>query len=145
MEKKETAVAPLQIDNTQAGIVVNGMFGIPQGEFELVSGNYLNFEVGQTYNVVLMGLVDGSDYNDRNKIVPESAVELVTSNGSEVINQDAVMISTVKKLRDQGKQFPCMLRIYCNGIRQNSKGKDYKDLSIAYAPITQAILDAIGA
>lgn len=138
------AVATIEIGNTEAGMIAHGSMNIPSGEFEMVSGNYLKFEVGQTYNVVCLGLIDATDFNDKTRIVPEGAASLVTSNGVEVVNQDVVMMSTVKKLKEQGKTFPCILRIYNNGVRQNAKGKEYADLQIGYRPITQDILNAIG-
>ena len=143
---QKTAKTELQVadlNTTQMMAIAQGGMSLPSSEFELVSGNYLKFEPNQLVTLVCTGLVEGADYNDKDKMIPDSAGEFITAGGATVINQDAVMVATLKRLKEQGREFPCILQVYNKGNRVNAKGKEYADLAIGRKDITPEILAAI--
>ena len=77
---------------------------------------------------------DVSDYNDREKIITEGAVTGINiAEGCPYVIGDAVILSTMKKIRSNG-DLPCILRITYTEEKKGDNGK-YKKFSILRLPI----------
>lgn len=147
MSKKETtAVSTITVTDAQAAEITAHVMNLPTaGNFTLETSNYLKLEPGETYNFVCRGLTDGTDFNDKEKDVENGAVEIVY-NGLTMKNQDAALLGTVKRMIQQGRALPCLLRVYVETEkRKNARGQEYLGMKIASAPITPEIMNALSA
>lgn len=119
-------------------LFAQNMDAFEPSNFEILSGSYIKFEQGVIYDCVALGLVSAPDYNDNSKTIENGAVELLMNNGQIMTNSDVVMLESMKRYVNSGKQFPIGLRVTNKGTRQNAKGKDYADLNILGLQLTEA-------
>lgn len=103
---------------------------VPVKEMTKVAGDaYLEFEEGEMTILLCMGIAKDAlpSKTEQGKMV--DAVSFRNRENNELINADTVMVSTVKRLQEQGRTFPMFMNVYCRGEKRSAKGT-YKDLEI---------------
>jgi hypothetical protein len=103
---------------------------VPVKEMTKVAGDaYLEFEAGEMIILLCMGIAKDAMPSKKEVGTMVDAVSFRNRENNELINADAVMVSTVKRLQEQGRTFPMFMNIYCKGEKKSAKGT-YKDLEI---------------
>jgi hypothetical protein len=103
---------------------------VPVKEMTKVAGDaYLEFEAGEMVILLCMGIAKDALPSKTEQGKTVDAVSFRNRDNNELINADAVMVSTVKRLKEQGRTFPMFMNVYCKGEKKSSKGT-YKDLEI---------------
>jgi hypothetical protein len=93
----------------------------PDGALRTINANYLELELGSTYNMVFDGMdvatIQGED---------REVVKLIDKDGNRYIHGSVVLVNACKRLT----QIPTMIRIIVKDKKVKGKEGDYFDLTV---------------
>lgn len=115
---------------SQVATQIESMYNADNDSFQMEnSGSFYKFTLGETVCLVLSHMTTTPNFNNEDET--DITAVLVDGQGTSFYNKDAVLVSTGKKLEEQGR-LPIGIRVFYEKDVKGEKGQ-YRDLKI-YTP-----------